>query len=109
MKKSGLELGKNESDNPFGNLEQVILGEDAIGVSEDPFTKKEDIPVSSIPKIEKVNIDKILSHLTKIMKPFDNKKADKNIPSRVKISGYIENIYSENVKESTEEGRIRKI
>jgi len=34
-------IEKKENENPFDNLEQVILGEDAMESSEDPFSSPE--------------------------------------------------------------------
>mmetsp|Transcript_13455 Transcript_13455/g.11952 ORF Transcript_13455/g.11952 Transcript_13455/m.11952 type:complete len:118 (+) Transcript_13455:199-552(+) len=86
-----VKLIKKQSDNPFGNLEEVILGDDAIGAQEDDIEQEEvkislerDIKPEKAVKIEG-DLSKILSYLGKIMKPFDSKKGNSKIPSREKI------------------------
>ena len=74
-----------EQDNPFDNLEERLLSEEK----------------SSPVKTKKIKISKIVKHVLKIMKPFDNNKQAKKILSRKQLSVYLEQIKNQEENEGS--------
>ncbi|CAI2370910.1 unnamed protein product [Moneuplotes crassus] len=113
---------KKAPSDPFGNLEEMILGKEETETRDITIDDNTDIFSSrSKAKINQeesrgdlfdkpeANLDDIIEHLTKIMKPFDKKKAEKKVPSRIKISKYLLDCKNDAVKESSDESKIKKI